>query len=165
MDVAQGHLQMDEGAPAPAERRNTVQTNNLHRSVGADLAAPEKRRPSVLIVDGEALMRWSLGERLRAEGYDVLQAGTGGDALDQLPQGVDLVVLDLNLPDADGLWVLRQIKGFDPRIAVLIISACSTCDTAVDAARLGALGVTSKPFGLDHIVAIIDHALGVPAAP
>jgi CheY-like chemotaxis protein len=51
-------------------------------------------RPTILVVDDEALIRWSLTERLKGDGYDVLEAGTGREALDSLREGVDLVLLD-----------------------------------------------------------------------
>src|SRR4026207_2470155 len=62
---------------------------------------------TVLIVDDEDLIRWSLRERLRTEGYDILEAGTGKAALDQFKTGVDLVLLDYRLPDIDGPPIAR----------------------------------------------------------
>jgi CheY-like chemotaxis protein len=66
-----------------------------------------------LVVDDEALIRWSLSERLKSDGYEVLEAETGRAALEKLPEGVDLVLLDYRLPDTDGVTVLRKIKEFD----------------------------------------------------
>ena len=65
---------------------------------------------TVLVVDDEALIRWSLTERLKSEGYNVLEAETGRAALEQVGEGVDLVLLDYRLPDTDGVSVLRKIK-------------------------------------------------------
>ena len=70
-------------------------------------------KATILVVDDEALIRWSLTERLHAEGYEVLEAGTGKGALEKLPEGVDLVLLDYRLPDTDGVSVLRKIKEFE----------------------------------------------------
>ena len=58
----------------------------------------------------EALIRWSLTERLKSEGYDVLEADTGRAALDQLAEGVDLVLLDYRLPDSDGVTILGRSR-------------------------------------------------------
>ena len=69
---------------------------------------------TVLVVDDEELIRWSLRERLRGEGYEVREAGTGREALEQFKEGVDIVLLDYRLPDIDGLTVLREMKGATP---------------------------------------------------
>ena len=69
---------------------------------------------TILVVDDEQLIRWSLAERLRADGYHVIEAPTGQEALDRIADGVDLVLLDYKLPDIDGVTVLRQIKEQDP---------------------------------------------------
>ena len=60
----------------------------------------------VLVVDDEELIRWSLAERLRSDGHEIIEAGTGADALDRADTGVDLVLLDYKLPDEDGICVL-----------------------------------------------------------
>jgi DNA-binding NtrC family response regulator len=115
--------------------------------------------PTILVVDDEALIRWSLTERLKSEGYDVLEAGTGKAAIDQLPQGVDLVLLDYRLPDADGVSILRKIKEFDQDILVILLTAFATVETAVEAMKEGAYHFANKPFNLDEVVATVERAL------
>ena len=79
-------------------------------------AYPLMTNATVLIVDDEDLIRWSLGERLRGDGYTILEAATGQAALEQFKEGVDLVLLDYRLPDTDGLTVLREMKKLDPML-------------------------------------------------
>src|ERR671919_2299989 len=116
-------------------------------------------KATILVVDDEALIRWSLTERLHAEGYEVLEAETGKAALEKLPEGVDLVLLDYKLPDTDGVSVLRKIKEFDPDILVILLTAYATIETAVEAMKLGAYHFANKPFNLDEVAAIVERAL------
>ncbi|HET7618409.1 MAG TPA: sigma-54 dependent transcriptional regulator [Vicinamibacterales bacterium] len=116
-------------------------------------------KATILVVDDEALIRWSLTERLRAEGYQVLEADTGKAALEKLPEGVDLVLLDYRLPDTDGVSVLRKIKEFDPDVLVILLTAYATVDTAVEAMKLGAYHFANKPFNLDEVSANVERAL------
>ena len=114
---------------------------------------------TILVVDDEALIRWSLTERLKAEGYDVLEAETGRSALEQLPGGIDLVLLDFRLPDTDGVSVLRKIKEFDQDILVILLTAFASVETAVEAMKLGAYHFANKPFNLDEVAATVERAL------
>ena len=117
------------------------------------------RNATVLVVDDEELIRWSLTERLKAEGYGVLEAGTGAVALEKLPEGIDLVLLDYKLPDTDGVTVLRKIKEFDQDILVILLTAYASVETAVEAMKLGAFHFANKPFNLDEVVATVERAL------
>ena len=114
---------------------------------------------TILVVDDEALIRWSLTERLKAEGYDVLEADTGHAAIEKLPEGVDLVLLDYRLPDTDGVSILRKIKEFDQDILVILLTAYATIETAVEAMKLGAYHFANKPFNLDDVAALVERAL------
>src|SRR5688572_7504754 len=103
-------------------------------------------KATILVVDDEALIRWSLRERLTAEGYTVLEAETGQQALDALVEGIDLVLLDYRLPDTDGMSVLRKIKEFDQDALVVMLTAYASVDTAVEAMKEGAYHFAHKPF-------------------
>jgi DNA-binding NtrC family response regulator len=116
-------------------------------------------KATILVVDDEALIRWSLSERLKSEGYEVLEADTGRAALERVGDGVDLVLLDYRLPDTDGVTVLRKIKEFDQDILVVLLTAYANVETAVEAMKLGAYHFANKPFNLDDVAATVARAL------
>jgi two-component system, NtrC family, response regulator AtoC len=114
---------------------------------------------TVLVVDDESLIRYALTERLTAEGYRVLEAETVAGALAKSEDGVDLVLLDYRLPDGDGLAVLKRIKERDPDTLVILLTAYSSVETAVEAIKQGAYHYVNKPFNLDEIALLVEKAL------
>ncbi|HIJ97080.1 MAG TPA: sigma-54-dependent Fis family transcriptional regulator [Desulfuromonadales bacterium] len=118
------------------------------------------KRNKLLIVDDEHLIRWSLEQNLKKQGYEVVTAGDGEDALRLVrEEQPDLVLLDMQLPGMSGIDVLEKVKEHDEDIAVIMVTANSGLDTAVNAMRLGAYDYISKPFNLDELSIIIKKAL------
>jgi two-component system response regulator AtoC len=110
---------------------------------------------TVLVVDDEHLIRWSIGERLQAEGYGVLEADSGLSAIEQFDKGVDLVLLDSGLPDVDGIAVLRHLTKRNPNAHVILMTTDAGLETAVESMKLGTFPRANKPFLLDEIVALV----------
>ena len=113
----------------------------------------------ILIVDDEPLIRWSLAERLRVDGYDIVEAGTATEAIELAEQGFDLVLLDFRLPDGDGLSVLRAVRDLDPDTLVIMLTAHTIIETVVEAMRTGAFDYATKPFDLDDVAMRVSRAM------
>ncbi len=114
---------------------------------------------TIMIVDDEPLVRWSLKERFSREGLTILEAGTAAEAIAQATARIDLVLLDYRLPDGDGLTVLRRIKELAPDTPIVFMTAFSTIENAVEAMKHGAYHYVDKPFNLDDVAAIVEKAL------
>jgi len=114
----------------------------------------------ILIVEDEKLLRWSLRERLEREGYEVYEAATGqeGLALADDP-GMDMLLLDHRLPDITGIEVLRKLTSSHADVPVILMTAYSTLETAVEAIKLGAFDYINKPFNQDELAVRISKAL------
>ena len=115
--------------------------------------------PTILVVDDERLIRWSLRQRLEGAGYSVVEAETGAEALERAREGVDLALLDFKLPDTDGLDVLRQLRGAHPDVLVIMMTAHSSVENAVEAMKQGACHYVNKPLNLDAMLLVVEKAL------
>ena len=116
--------------------------------------------PTVLVVDDEALIRWSLAESLNEAGYAVIEAGDGASALAQASNGhvFDAIVLDYRLPDSNDLHLLEQIRGLQPNAAVVMMTAYGTPEVTAGALKLGAFRVLLKPFDVHDMVDVVAQA-------
>src|SRR6476646_11758626 len=119
--------------------------------------------PTVLGVDGDKLIRCSVGERLKADDLTVVEAETAQEALDRFGPDVDLVLLDYRLPDSDGLRVLKKMKAAQPDVPIILLTAFSSIETAVEAMKHGAYHYANKPFNLDEIALVVAKALETTA--
>jgi DNA-binding NtrC family response regulator len=118
------------------------------------------KRNKLLVVDDEHLIRWSLEQNLKKQGYEVVTAGSGEDALRLVrEEQPDLVLLDIQLPGISGIEVLEKIKEHDEDIVVIMVTANSALENAVSAMRLGATDYISKPFNLDELSIVVKKAL------
>jgi two-component system KDP operon response regulator KdpE len=122
----------------------------------------------ILVIDDEAPIRRFLRVALEAEGYGVIEAGTARDGLAMAArEAPGLVVLDLGLPDADGLSVLRDLRGWSP-VPVLILSVRADEGDKVEALDAGAQDYVVKPFGVKEFLARVRGLLrdrGAEAVP
>jgi DNA-binding NtrC family response regulator len=118
-------------------------------------------RPArILVVDDEKLIRWSVAERLQRGGYEVLSAESGEQALEVVATTPpDLILLDVRLPGIDGVQTLQRALSLHPEVAVLMMSAHSTVDVAVEAMKHGAIDFLVKPFPFQQLDEAVERAL------
>jgi two-component system response regulator AtoC len=115
---------------------------------------------TLLIVDDERTLRFSLSEWARDAGFQPLEASAGGEALACVRErGVDAVVLDLKLGGEDGLDVLKRLRAEDPGLPVVMLTGHGTVRDAVRAVQLGAFDFMLKPPDLDHLGVVLGNAL------
>ncbi len=113
----------------------------------------------VLLVDDDPALGRALAINMRARGFEVHLATTGQDALDQVARfHPDVVILDLGLPDLDGIEVLHGIRGWN-RVPVVVLSARATSDEKVEALDAGADDYITKPFEMNELLARVRAAL------
>ena len=125
---------------------------------------PEKSAARVLVVDDERLVRWAVAETLGPRGYEVSEAADAKSALQMLGtpgRRINLVLLDLFLPDACDLRVLKLVRALAPAIPVILMTAFATPDIIEQAVSLGAL-VMAKPFDMNALAAAVDRTLASP---
>jgi two-component system nitrogen regulation response regulator NtrX len=117
---------------------------------------------TILVVDDEVTICQSLKAILEDEGYQVLVAGSGEEAIkvvdEEMPQ---LVLLDIWLPGIDGLEALKAIHTAHPNVLIIMMSGHGTIETAVKATKLGAFDFIEKPLSLDKVIILVNNALNI----
>jgi two-component system nitrogen regulation response regulator NtrX len=115
---------------------------------------------TILIVDDEPSIIQSLHGILTDEGFEVITADGGLKALDIIKETIpDIILLDIWMPDIDGIETLKRIRELDPSAQVIMISGHGTIETAVRATKLGAYDFIEKPLSLEKVLLSIDNAL------
>lgn len=115
----------------------------------------------VLVVEDETLIRWSIAETLTQQGHAVVEASTAATAEEVLhdePEPIDVVLLDLRLPDSHDLQLLARIRRLRPESAIVMMSAYGTPELARHALELGAYRVVDKPFDMDALAHLVREA-------
>jgi DNA-binding NtrC family response regulator len=114
---------------------------------------------SVLVIDDEPVLQDVLGTLLRGAGFDYHGALSAEEGLQQLrDEEIDVVLLDLMLPDRAGLDLLPDIKAADPHLPVVVITAYSSVESAIEAMRLGAFHYVPKPFKNEEVLHLVRRA-------
>jgi DNA-binding NtrC family response regulator len=116
-------------------------------------------KPKILVVDDEARFRTTLGKRLSRRGFEIVTLGSGKDALETLrEQTFDVIVLDIRMPEMDGIETLAHIKKIDAGIEVIILTGHASVDSAVEITKLGGYDYLLKPCPIDDLVDKIERA-------
>lgn len=114
----------------------------------------------ILVVDDEGLIRWSLSESLKTDGYEIITAKSGEEAVriytDESP---DLILMDIKMPGIDGIEALKRIKQLDEFAQVIMITAFADVNTALQAMKAGAVDYIIKPFNIEEVKVIIEKTL------
>ena len=117
---------------------------------------------TILVVDDEVSICQSLKAILEDEGYQVLVAGSGEEALRVVTEEIPhLVLLDIWLPGMDGLETLKAIRAAHPNMLIIMMSGHGTIETAVKATKLGAFDFIEKPLSLDKVIILVSNALNL----
>jgi len=115
----------------------------------------------ILIVDDERQMRLAMAETLRRAGYSTSEASSGPQALELFSKGgYDAVVTDIRMPGMSGIELLARLKGADPDVAVVMVTAFGTIEDAVEAMKRGAADYLLKPFSPEYLEQVVAKLLG-----
>src|SRR3990172_1123997 len=115
---------------------------------------------TILIVDDEESVRKSLADVMRDEGYEVVSAASGREGLDLLHEAQpSLALLDIAMPEMDGIETLRRIREIRPDMPVVMVTGHGTIETAVKTTKMGAYDFIVKPPELQHLMLVVKHGI------
>jgi two-component system response regulator RegA len=121
---------------------------------------------SILVVEDDEVLRGRLARAFRERGYEVREAEGGESALRHAREETpEFVVVDLRMPGASGLELVRELKALDPATAIVVLTGYGSIATAVEALRLGAAHYLTKPAGVDDVLAAFARAEDPTAPP
>ena len=117
---------------------------------------------AILTVDDSISVRQVISFALRDAGYETLEATDGRDALTKISPGIRLVITDLNMPNMDGLQLIRQIRAgsANPYVPIIVLTTESQPAKKQEAKAAGATGWIVKPFRPDQLIAVVHRLLG-----
>ena len=113
----------------------------------------------ILVVDDEAMARKLLKDFLEVKGYDVITASDGKEALEKIKEGPDIVLLDIMMPDMNGMEVLDKIKETSPSTVVIMVTALAENAIGVESIKRGAFDFVTKPIDLKHLEFLIEFKI------
>jgi two-component system response regulator AtoC len=113
----------------------------------------------ILVADAGELIRWSVVERLRAEGHDVSEAADPEQTIERVEAGIDVVLLDYQMPGGDAAGVLKRINQLDADVSVIMAIGDQDAPVAASLMKAGAFDCVMKPFDLDDVLVRVDRAL------
>ncbi|HLP08022.1 MAG TPA: sigma-54 dependent transcriptional regulator [Opitutaceae bacterium] len=130
--------------------------------MSADTTAP--KTPTILIIDDDEEIRYSLGRVLSARQYRIVEAGSGEEGIAIAKKGApDLVFLDIRMGGMSGIETLQHLRAAHPQLLVVLMTAFGTAQTAIEAMKFGAFDYVMKPFDADKVLAIAENALKTKA--
>jgi two-component system chemotaxis response regulator CheY len=116
--------------------------------------------PKILIVDDAEFLRARISKMLRADSYEVLEAGNGVEAVETYKtNGPDVVLMDVSMPGMDGLTALKQIRAYDPQAKIVILTALGQESMALEAVRAGARDMVIKPIDRERVLISLKKIL------
>ncbi|OGU56866.1 MAG: hypothetical protein A2V66_14745 [Ignavibacteria bacterium RBG_13_36_8] len=116
---------------------------------------------SILIVDDDLNLCKVLAEELKEVGYESFFVNSANELFAFLSKGnrIDLILLDLKMPEKDGFWVLKTLKEKNINVKIIVLTAYADVKSAIDSARLGADDFISKPYDLDELLITVRRVL------